>query len=96
MIYGWILLAVLIIWGLWEYSLLYNEVKEWAVKQYTKIWDAETEIHIIEGQLALDDDNLRLFDLDRKELEEERKELIAKIEVWKQEQYVRKTEGEDE
>ena len=79
MIYGWILLAVLIVWGLWEYSLLYNEVKEWLIKQYVKIKKVEIEIEVINGQLNLDEDLLRTFDLDKEQLEKEREELIKKL-----------------
>ena len=79
MIYGWILLAVLITWGLWEYSLLYNEVKEWTIKQYTKMEEVIIKIGVIEGQLVLDEETLRTFDLDREELEKEREELLKKF-----------------
>ncbi len=87
MIYGWLLLAVLIIWGLWEYSLLYNEVKEWTIKQCTKMEEVIIKIGVIEGQLVLDDNNLSMFDLDREELEKEREELLKKFDNLSKEEF---------
>jgi len=90
MIYGWLLLAVLIIWGLCELNWYYNEIKEWVIGQYIKIEKAECKIDIIEGRLALEDSDLLLFDLDREELKEEKEELLKKLDDLLKEKYVRK------
>ncbi len=95
MIYGWLLLVVLIIWGLCELNWLYNEIKIWAIGQWLKIQEVEIKIEIINGQLALDDDLLITFDLDREDLEKERTELIEKLESLLKERFVRE-KGEEE
>ncbi len=89
MIYGWLLLAVLIIWGLCEFRWFYNEVKEWVIGQYLKGEKLEITLEFKNGQLALDEDILKTLDLDREDLEKEREELLEKLVALKQERFVR-------
>lgn len=95
MIYGWILLAVLITWGLCEFKWFYNEVKIWAIGQWLKIQEVEIKIEIINGQLALEDDLLITFDLDKEELKKERNELLKKLDDLLKERFVKEKREEE-
>ncbi len=95
MIYGWLLLAVLIIWGLCELNWLYNEIKIWAIGQWLKIQEVEIKIEIINGQLALEDDLLITFDLDKEELKKERNELLKKLDDLLKERFVKEKREEE-